>query len=146
MAEILGVVASGIAVGSLAAQILGSVSQILDFCSSINDAPDDIRDLLKELEILAEFVTIIEACDSQGDRSATTFKALQYCQDASGSLAAVVNSIKLGFAVNNKTKRSWAAVRAVMKEKNLKKCLDRLERAKAMLFYAQQVHQTTLIQ
>ena len=142
MADVLGVVASGVGIGSLAIQIASSVQQILDFWSSVKDAPEGIRRLLDELRLLAEVLSTID--DVRDDHSSSaeqtaTRKAIQYCHNAAREVDAVVKDIAGGLA----TSKSWkhrAAVKFVLKDKRITKDLQRLDRAKSMLLLVQQCY------
>lgn len=47
MAEVLGVLASGISVGTLAAQIVNSVTKLKSYWDEIKEAPEDIKLLIE---------------------------------------------------------------------------------------------------
>ena len=142
MAEVLGIIASGVSIASIATQIVGSVQQILDFWSSIRDAPTDIQDLLEEVQLLANLLLELDDNDndhSGSSRQPTATKAAQYCKNAANSIDAVIKDLADGFAMS-KGRRRWTAVKAVLKEKKMAKSLQRLERAKMMLSLAQQCY------
>ena len=145
MAEILGIVASGVSIGSIAIQIVGSVQQILDFWSSIKDAPSDIQDLLEELQILANLLLEFDN-NPNASKQAAAAKATEYCKNAATSIDSVVKDLADGFKdladgfAMSKARRRWTAVKAVLKEKKLTRSLQRLERAKLMLSLAQQCY------
>ena len=139
MAEVLGVIASGVSIGSITIQIVGSVQQILDFWSSIKDAPTDIQDLLEELQILANLLSEVDSSQNNGPNSSSQLAAAKYCKNAATSITDVVKDLADGFAMS-KGRRRWTAVIAVLKEKKMAKSLQRLERAKMMLFLAQQCY------
>ncbi|MCJ1438870.1 hypothetical protein MMC27_008260 [Xylographa pallens] len=142
MAEVLGVVASGISIAGLAIQIASSVQQILDFWASMKGAPTDIQTLLEELDLLAEILSTVDGNtdnDETSPRQNTTLKAAQYCQNAASCIDAVVKDLSDGFAMP-RGRRHWTAVKAVLKDKKMVKCLQRLERAKTMLSLAQQCY------
>jgi hypothetical protein len=52
MAEVLGVVASGIAVAQIAGQITGSIVKLKSYWDQIEKAPAEINHLLREIESL----------------------------------------------------------------------------------------------
>ena len=141
MAEVLGVVASGVSVGSLAIQILGSLRQIFELYSSVTYAGSDVCQIFQELQIFAEFLSNQDGYEYEESHglysSPATCKALKFCQNAAENVAAVVDDLKDSLDAG-KARQIWTAVRAVLKEKRLNKCLSRLERAKSMLFFAQQ--------
>ena len=142
MAEVLGVVASGISIAGLAIQIASSVQQILDFWASMKSAPSDIQILLEELNLLAEILSTVD-CDTDNDKTSprqnSTLKAAQYCRNAASCIDAVVKDLSDGFAMP-RGRRHWTAVKAVLKDNKMAKCLQRLERAKTMLSLAQQCY------
>ncbi|KAG4439614.1 hypothetical protein IFR05_004909 [Cadophora sp. M221] len=59
MAEILGVVASGISVASLAIQIADNLNKVISFCESIREAPADIQQLILQLHLLIDIIAVI---------------------------------------------------------------------------------------
>ena len=128
---------------ALAIQILGSLREILDFWSSIKNAPDEICQILEELQILAEFICDLDHHDDVKGfnviRSPATSKARKLYQNTVDSVGAAVDDLKDGFK-GNKAQCSWTALRAALREKRLKSCLARLERAKSMLSLAQQLY------
>ncbi|MCJ1399660.1 hypothetical protein MMC11_002862 [Xylographa trunciseda] len=142
MAEVLGVVASGISIAGLAIQIASSIQQILDFWSSIKGAPTDLQNLLEELGLLAEILSTVDDDtdnDETSPRQNAAVKAARYCQNAASCIEAVVRDLSEGLAVP-RGRRHWTAIKTVLKDKKMSKCLQRLERAKTMLSLAQQCY------
>ena len=60
MAEVLGGVASGFSVASLAIQIGDSLSKVINFCESIREAPADNQRLMLELHLLSNIISVIQ--------------------------------------------------------------------------------------
>ncbi len=60
MAEVLGVVARGISVASLAIQIWDSIQRIKDFCRLVRDAPKDLEYILDDLNIINTLLPRVE--------------------------------------------------------------------------------------
>ena len=142
MAEVLAVVASGISVGSLAIQIVGSVQQLLEIWSTIRDAPQNFRDLLEELKILGEILfECAEDCDGHTSTSpkASTL-AVQHCQKAVSNIDIVLKDLTNGITSTKGRTRRWAAVKAAVKDKAIERSITRLERAKSLLMIARQSH------
>ena len=50
MAEAVGLVAGGINIGTVAVQIISSILKIRSYLEQVRDAPEDIHDLIEELE------------------------------------------------------------------------------------------------
>jgi hypothetical protein len=59
MAELIGVVASGIAVATLAAQVVDNVRKLKAFWDSWEEAPKDLRCLADDIETLSAIVAVI---------------------------------------------------------------------------------------
>ena len=52
MAEVLGVVASGVAVSQIAGQVTKSIFKLKQYWGQVQDAPDEIKYLLREIDSL----------------------------------------------------------------------------------------------
>ena len=142
MAEVLGVVASGISIGSLAIQLVDSVQQILDIWSSIKGAPENVQDLLEELRILGELLS--ELTENGDEQAVPTRKSLllaaQYCKKAIASVDKVLKDLADGIASSKGRTRNWSAIKAAVKDKVLERSMSRLERAKSLLVLARQCY------
>jgi hypothetical protein len=139
MAEVLGVVASGIAVAQLADKIVRSIRNIYDFWRTISDAPKDLNDALEELKILGE--TLMELQNDLNkhkghELTGTAAKnCLQYCRRVADNLEVIV----LGLQHNldgKKGRRQWAAIKAAFQKRSLREFQQRLDRARSMLTLA----------
>ncbi|KAF3004682.1 hypothetical protein E8E14_003649 [Neopestalotiopsis sp. 37M] len=86
MAEIVGLVASSIAIVETASKIAGAVFTLKKLWDEIQDVPDTIRKLMTEIEVLEPILTIIEEdFESTGtplpqDRASQL--AVAYCRKA----------------------------------------------------------------
>jgi hypothetical protein len=50
MAEVIGIVASGISIAQIAGQVASSIVKIKNFWDQVKAAPDDINHLLREVD------------------------------------------------------------------------------------------------
>ncbi|EDN93225.1 predicted protein [Sclerotinia sclerotiorum 1980 UF-70] len=83
MAEILGVIASGIAVAQVASAIVESIREIYSLTSEIKDAPKKLGDLLVEIEFLGEIlVTMVIRVTQESQVNPAHFKILKHCETA----------------------------------------------------------------
>ena len=136
MAEVLGVVASGISIGSLAIQLASSVQKIIDCWRSMKDAPRNIQSLLEEVKILSHLLVEFDIDEDKDTlQKATTAKEIELCKAALSDVNDVLAELSLVTEVQRK-RRHWAALKVAFSEKRLSKCLSRLERAKSMLTLA----------
>ena len=119
MAEGLAVAASGISIVSLAFQIIGGIKQMSDLWSATKDAPKDINNLLKELELMAHIFTQIDECHEPTTPAKSVLdQAKNHCQDAANSMNEVVKELKDGMETTG-GKRRWAVMKAALKKEKL---------------------------
>jgi hypothetical protein len=94
MAEVLGILASSIAVGQLTEQIVRGTRNLHDFWHSVRDAPKDIELLLEELKILGDTLTELQSDPGSQDgselRGSAVTNCLQYCKRTSDELETVI--------------------------------------------------------
>jgi uncharacterized protein YoxC len=126
MAEVLGVVASGVAVLQLASQILSVSKKLHGVCSGVKGVPKRISDLLEEIQILAE--TLEQTPLSESD-------AAQKCQfflkKTMIELEIFLKELEVKLnGCGGKTKRVLGRIKAVMKDQEVDRLVARLERTK----------------
>jgi hypothetical protein len=137
MAEVLGILASSIAVGQLTEQIVRGTRNLHDFWRSVKDAPKDIELLLEELKILGGTLTELQSDSGSQDgselRGSAVTNCLQYCKRTSDEFETVI----LGLKHNMDDKKvKWGAVKAAFQKGKLQDFQQRLEKAKSMLTLA----------
>jgi hypothetical protein len=100
MAEVLGVVASGIAVTQLASGIISGAQKLREIWCEVQDAPRDFEGILEEIEILGQsLLTFQEGLENHGSESASVAvmeRALELCQKASTNLNAIISKFSFG--------------------------------------------------
>ncbi|CAG8951511.1 hypothetical protein HYFRA_00007427 [Hymenoscyphus fraxineus] len=133
MVEILGVVASGIAVTQLADKFVRSMNNMHTFWRDVKDAPQSIGNILEELEILGLILrkNLGQHCSPQGEDSAI-LRCLEYCKKTSEGLESIVAKLKLDADVTASRKR-WNNVKGAFKKGEIQDVQSRLDRAKEML-------------
>jgi hypothetical protein len=145
MAEVLGTVASGIAVAQLAGAIVSSTQKIYTFWKEMKDAPKNIGDLLVEIELLGEVLVEYHTLNGQGStphhHSAMLKKIYLHCETAIKELDEVLVTLDEGLKQGgSRARKTWHAFRVVMKGSTLEDLMEKLERAKSMLNLASQCH------
>ncbi|KAM3073428.1 hypothetical protein ACMFMF_006634 [Clarireedia jacksonii] len=149
MAEVLGTVASGIAVAQLAGAIVSSTQKIYTFWKEMKDAPKHIGRLLVEIEllggVLVEYNTSNGKANGPHHHSAMLQKIYLHCETAIKDLDEVLETLDKGLKQSgSKAAKTWHAFRVVMKSSILEDLMERLERAKSMLNLASQCHMMTM--
>ena len=134
MAEVLGVVASGISIGSLAGQLLESLQKIHRFWKNVDGAPKDIGDLIQELQVLASvfYELMNQPADSQALPSQSIQTCLQYCCKILDELGPIVLKLH-GDLAGGKQRKQWASIKSAFKKEDLRELTQRLERSKSTL-------------
>jgi hypothetical protein len=132
MAEILGVVVSGISVVQIAGQLLGCVKQVQTFCRSIRNIPGDLQSTLNEVKNLGQLLSHIEGFNDAG--SSLLKESLQICQAAASALEALTSRTMLPLSGDSKF-RPKHLLKAVLKEeaKELKMRIDTAQLASISL-------------
>ena len=136
--EALSATASVIAVGSVAVHLADSVKKLCDFWCSIKDAPDNVRAIAADLQVLSNILSEmnLEAQDQNPSMKA----ALLSCIDGTKPLAAIVEDLEPGFESRNRRTRKWSALKMGFKSEKIKRYQTSLDRMKTSLILAQQSH------
>lgn len=146
MAELLAVVASGISVAQLAGQIASSVLKLKSYLDQIKEAPEDIRNLIEEIEVVLLLLTEVEQDQAQQPtlvrRPVPALRCLDNCKKAVESLRSGVD--ELGADIEGakfpKKNNRWASVKMVWKRERIEKYRSNLATALSLLNLAYQVH------
>lgn len=137
--------ASITAVVSLALQLAHSAKQLCDFWTSIKDAPEDIRTIIADLELLTSVLAEM-ASEAQHTGPHTTLAAvLHSCTGKLKSLTALTNNLEPGFDSKSSRIRMWTAFKFILKGERLRRFQEVLESLKSTLVLAQQNRHSCLI-
>jgi hypothetical protein len=139
MAEVFGLVSSGLSVFSLAIQIASSIKTLKNFLDIAKEIPAEVRLAIDELEVLSLVLQDIE--QSVGDQSTSSprirpavEKAIGLCKASNKALLVVAEEINEMIA---KGKR-WATVKGALKRDKMARLHNQLERSKSLLILANQ--------
>lgn len=144
MAETLSVAASGIAVIQISSQVGVAVVKLKQLLDEVKDVPDDISDLLQQIDCLDP--ALWDADASLNDTNLPSIlwndqaarRSTVYCQQALKDLTALVDELSVQINDRSKVRKKLASVKAVLQKPTLKKLEKRLENAIRMLTLAQQ--------
>ncbi|KAM7217206.1 hypothetical protein V8F06_007389 [Rhypophila decipiens] len=117
MAEMLGIVASGLA---------------------IQDAPDEIQDLMADITCFTELLSEMEG--QLVESSPVARQSLQLSRNALGQLEAVVSVLETQLASPKRSKRLMGALKAVIRREDMKRFENKLERAFRLLQMSHQCY------
>lgn len=89
--------ASGIAVVSLAFQLAESIIKLYDFWDTVQEAPDEVRAIVKDRKLLRAVLNDIESNTQQYDSDPSLSDVLESAIDKVKSLDAIVTEFETGF-------------------------------------------------
>lgn len=150
MAEVLGLVASGISVAQFAGSIVTTSLKVKALLDEVKGAPESLRDTLDHIEILTPI--LCEATTGGDDGAGTNSpaspatsnlqqamqKALKACQMASEQLELLARSLTSEIdAARGSVRRKRAMVKVVLKKGTLVQYETRLQKAVQLLTFAQ---------
>lgn len=142
MAEAIAVVASGVSIGTLAAQIAISIVKLKGYWDQVKEVPEVVRSLLDEIELYHYILVGIE--EDQGrypvsplllDQTLTT-KCLTICKKAETRLKEVVDELGADIYATSRLKRKKSAFKAVLNEKRIQRHSKTLKRTVQLLTLA----------
>jgi len=126
----LSAAASGIAVVSLAIQLVDSVREIRRFFRALKDAPEELSrllDLLDHMELMLGY--IVKLVDPDSDISPSVLKAIQTCEKALNKLYVLIQKVKRNSTAQTPLKRSLGFFRLVCKKQEVEEIEKQLDRA-----------------
>jgi Sec-independent protein translocase protein TatA len=142
MAEVLGVVASGITIGALAVQVGSSIKKLKTLWEEIQDAPSSINLLINEVGTLHLILCDIETNQAQNSSisSTHTVNSLSHCRVGAERLKELVEDLSRDINSKRKAVRKFAAFKVVLEKPKIEKYQMDLERAKSSLILAQTLY------
>lgn len=147
MAEILGAVASGLAVAEVGLKAGGTVWKLKKLWQEVHDVPTTIQDLMRQIEIMDpilsdhetalgnQSIALLTQIPSHSGAPATQSAA--YCRDALNDLQGLVEDLDVAIKSGKRGRRAVARMRVMLKKDIIKGFEDRLERAIRLLQWTQ---------
>jgi hypothetical protein len=136
MAEVLGVIASGIAVEQFAASVL----KLRRLCSAVRNAPEDVKQLAEELDVIAALLVEVDGQRQQlvhtASSAATWDRCVFACKNAAQASEHVIKELEKKIRIGP----TLGGIRVAFKKEAIVELKSRLERAKSTLMLAQQTY------
>ena len=126
----LSAAASGIAVASLAIQLVDSVREIRRFFRTLKDAPEELDrliDLLEHMELMLDNIGKLVEPDT--DISPSVLKAIQICEKALNKLGALIQKMKRDCSAQSPLKKSLGFFKLACKKEEVEEIERQLDRA-----------------
>ena len=144
MAEVFGAVAGGISIAPIALELAKSVKRLKDFCHEVKNAPEDIQDLVDEMDDMSAVLAQLTAGNlhfaTNGGQTLQT--CLMHYSRANGRISAVVTELQGSLAAH----RRRTSVAFPLNRAKLKDLAQKLERAKSSLLLALQTYSISVAQ
>jgi hypothetical protein len=116
MAELVGVIAGAITFGNVVAQLATSIKRLKDCWEQVHDAPEDIKWLIRDIEIFGLILAEVEedlaqeSAASSFTNSKSTVQSLRLCREASEELDILIRDLGRDINSSSRLQRSYAAV------------------------------------
>ncbi|KAI8159864.1 hypothetical protein K4K49_007428 [Colletotrichum sp. SAR 10_70] len=145
MAEVLGVVSSAIAVAELAGKFGLSVMKLKQLWDEIQDIPEEMNRIMRQLEILKPVLAGMEADFVQQQRhkvyfnSATNLQAsIEYCRDAVNDLESLAEDLQARISTAKRSRRNITKLKVSFKKEDIRKYQERIGWALHLISLSQQ--------
>jgi hypothetical protein len=143
MAEVLGVIASGVAISQLASQVTSSIIKLNKCWDKIKEAPDDIRQLILEIDSLNLILRHIgdDLSISEPPRGSICIdQSMKLCKEGADELRNLVS--ELAKKINGKSgwRKKVGEVKVVLRKEDLKRLKRRMKIAVRLLSLGYQCH------
>lgn len=138
MAEVLGIVASGIAVSQLFLGIIETTQKLHSIWSELQDVPDEIRSILEELDILGRSLIFLEEAikhQLESGQATSIESGLRLCRKAADDLDDLVSMLPtdMSSTAADRLKMKW---RVFYHKDKINFVRERLQRAVRYLSFA----------
>ncbi|KAI0437203.1 hypothetical protein F4803DRAFT_539652 [Xylaria telfairii] len=144
MAELLGAVASGIAVTQVAGEIVGTCLKIKRLMNELDEMPARLESLLSQVELLAPIISETSVDNStfplRASLNGALSNSISHCQMALDELKALAESLSSQIEASRGVRRKIKLVKAMLKKDQLKQCERSLQTAVQLLSLAQQTY------
>lgn len=144
MAELVGVIASSITLVGVVAHLADSIVKFKDYWDQFRDAPDDIKWIVREIEIFGHVLADIEVDMADESTSSVLLnsksarESLELCIEASEELDIIVRELGKDLESSSRMRRSYAAAKVLVKSSRVEKHRSRLQNVTRLLSLCQQ--------
>lgn len=146
MAEVIGIVASGISIAQIAGQVANSIIRIKGFWDQVKAAPDDISHLLQEVDSFGLILRHIQDDLTRNALPDLVFdnecvrQSLELCRGGAIELEELAADLAEKLGGKSGLRRKFGSVRTMLKQDDIKRLKTRLKNAIRLLSLAYQCH------
>jgi hypothetical protein len=151
MAEVIGIVSGAITFATVIVQIRNTITTLKECYDDLRDAPDDLRKLVREIELFGFIVADIGEALSQSPNLALgtskyALKSFTLCKEAANELDTVCTDIVREMRSPNRLRRSLKSVMIVLQKGKIEKHKDHLKNVIRLLMLSQQCYARYIFQ
>lgn len=146
MAEVLGVVASGVAVATIVGQVTSCVAKLKSYWDQVKDVPIEICILLREVNTFNVILSQIQYDQLKLSGHAVTMnnqslqQSLQLCQEGAKELTDLTSDLANLIEGKDGWRKKLGSVKVVLKKDDLKRLKRRMKCAINLLSLSYQCH------
>jgi len=144
MAELVGTIASGISIATLAVQIGSNIKKLKSYFDELKDAPQKLVELLEYLDDLHEILTSVESSHPMSSASnlrlASSLTCLSHLEKAAKRLQDLVDGLSSDFVSSRNLKKLWTANKIVWKKNTIRRYKSTLKETITLLMLSQQLY------
>jgi hypothetical protein len=144
MAEVVGVISGAVTIGALAANVAMSVAKLKSYWDQLEHAPEDVRRLIEEMEILS--IVLDEIKDDQAQNPVSSLlldntslsRCLENCARAADKLRRLTDEMGNSIDTSHRLKKKWESAKVLLKKDKIEKFKLELESAIRLLSLSHQ--------
>ena len=140
MAEMLSIVTGGVGIASLAIQMGDSVMKLKNFRNAVEEAPEEVKYLIEEIEALSLVLSEIGANENEDDMAQISAVSLKKCLELCRRGAEVLSTVARQAEQEIVEKKRVGSVKMVLKKGLLDTLRDRLKTVQFVLILSNQTY------
>ncbi|KAJ5640001.1 uncharacterized protein N7484_007863 [Penicillium longicatenatum] len=146
MAEIIGIVSGAITFGTVIAQFANSITGLKNCLDQVRDAPEDLKCLLRTIEIAGMILNDIKEDLADGTtisalrKSKHTLESVEFCLEATEILGTMAKDLARDVQPSSHLRRPYAAMKVVLHRGKVEKYTKALQNALQLLQVSQQCY------
>ncbi|KAK6226413.1 hypothetical protein QIS74_02460 [Colletotrichum tabaci] len=142
MAEVFGVVVSALTVAEMAGKFGASIVKLKKLWDEVQDVPNEIAHLFRQLEILRPVLAEMEAEFSQRTHrvhhDSAANLSMEYCQQAVGELDALAEELQSRINAARRSRRHITKLKVTFKREQIQAYQEKIRFAMQLLTSSQQ--------
>ncbi|KAK1962145.1 hypothetical protein LY78DRAFT_720388 [Colletotrichum sublineola] len=144
MAEVFGVVVSALTVAEMAGKFGGSIIKLKKLWDEVQDVPNEISQLVRQLELLRPVLAEMESEFTQQTHKAYHNSAanlsMEYCQQAVAELDALAEDLRLKIDAAKRSRRNITKPKVTFKKEQIRGYQEKIQFALQLLSLSQQTY------